>query len=168
MKATKGKFAHLTATRNIVVATGLAAMLAVGLGGMLYAQNGGDKGSALLRPDDRNVVALGQQVYSDQCASCHGDNLEGQPDWRETNENGLLPAPPHDETGHTWHHEDAVLFGITKYGLAALANMPDYKTDMPVYKDILSDEEIIAVLSYIKSKWPDEIRKMHDQRNTMK
>ncbi|WP_316860996.1 cytochrome c [uncultured Cohaesibacter sp.] len=153
-------------TRGIVVSTVLAGLLALGLGGMLYARD--RKAAGLLYPDDITVVTLGQQIYAEQCAACHGDTLEGQPDWQNRNEDGRLPAPPHNETGHTWHHPDAVLFGITKYGLAAFANMPDYKTDMPVYKDILSDEEIIATLSYIKSEWPDEIRKMHDQRNAMK
>ena len=41
-------------------------------------------------------LALGQQLYAANCASCHGANLEGQPDWRRRNENGRMPAPPHD------------------------------------------------------------------------
>jgi hypothetical protein len=45
-----------------------------------------------------------------------GANLEGQPNWKERQANGRLPAPPHDASGHTWHHPDAQLFGITKQG----------------------------------------------------
>ena len=41
--------------------------------------------------------------YQEYCASCHGVNLEGQANWRSRNQDGTLPAPPHDETGHTWH-----------------------------------------------------------------
>ncbi|WP_319529063.1 cytochrome c [uncultured Cohaesibacter sp.] len=149
----------------MITATLLSGLLALGLGGMLYARDQGRSG--LLRPDDAQVVALGKVVYAEQCASCHGDNLEGQPDWQRRNAEGRLPAPPHDETGHTWHHADELLFGITKLGLAEIGNMPGYETDMPVYKDVLSDDEIIAVLSYIKSTWPEEIRKMHDHRNAM-
>ncbi len=150
----------------VTLATILSGLLAAGLGGMLYARDRSPAG--LLRPDDKAIVAQGKIIYAEQCASCHGDNLEGQPNWREANEKGRLPAPPHDETGHTWHHADEVLFGVTKYGLAQIANMPDYQTDMPVFKDVLSDEEITAALSYIKSRWPAQIRQMHDQRNAMK
>ncbi|WP_319568790.1 c-type cytochrome [Cohaesibacter marisflavi] len=160
----KSKSQHVP--KFIMVATVLSAIVAVGLGVMLYATD--SSGQGLLRPDNEVIVTLGKQIYSEQCAACHGDNLQGHPNWRETNEDGRLPAPPHDETGHTWHHADALLFGITKFGLAEIGNMPDYQTDMPIYKDVLSDEEIIAVLSYIKSTWPENIRRMHDQRNAMK
>ena len=63
------------------------------------------------------VTSLGRSVYSEYCASCHGANLKGQPNWRNRNPNGYLPAPPHDETGHTWHHSDQYLFLMTKYGI---------------------------------------------------
>jgi mono/diheme cytochrome c family protein len=54
-----------------------------------------------------------------------------------------------------------MLFKMTKFGPAVLIG-GDYKTDMPGFKDILSDAEIIAVLSYIKSTWPEDIRRRHD------
>jgi mono/diheme cytochrome c family protein len=76
-----------------------------------------------------------------------------------------LPAPPHDETGHTWHHPDDQLFAITKFGPAAVAGLNDYQTDMPVFEGVLSDEEISAALAYIKSTWPAEIRARHDDIN---
>ena len=107
-------------------------------------------------PDDAEQVALGEQVYREHCAACHGAALEGQPDWRQRGPNGRLPAPPHDETGHTWHHPDDVLFRITKQGVAAM--VPDYESDMPAYADVLSDAEIWAVLAYIKSRWPQPIQ----------
>lgn len=118
----------------------------------------------LLTPDDAEVVANGQDIYADQCAVCHGENLEGQPNWRKRGEDGLLPAPPHDATGHTWHHDDEALFTLTKFGLAGLMeNAPP--TGMPVYEGVLSDDEIIAVLSYIKSTWPNDLREYHDELN---
>ena len=67
-------------------------------------------------PDNAEQVALGQQVYASFCAGCHGDNLEGQPNWRQRLPLGNFPAPPHDETGHTWHHADQWLFEVVKYG----------------------------------------------------
>lgn len=123
------------------------------------------KKGALFDPTNQKVIALGQIIYGENCASCHGVNLEGQPDWRQPNSQGMLPAPPHDQTGHTWHHTDELLFGITKYGLAEFSGLKNHKTDMPIYKDILTDEEIIAVLSYIKSTWPLDLQQHHDELN---
>jgi len=117
-----------------------------------------------LRPDDPRTVALGREIYGRECAACHGANLEGQPNWRQRLANGRLTAPPHDETGHTWHHPDAQLFELTKYGPAALAG-GGYESDMPAYEDTLQDGEIVAVLSYIKSRWPKPIRDRHDALN---
>jgi hypothetical protein len=78
---------------------------------------------------------------------------EGQPDWRRRQANGRLPAPPHDESGHTWHHPDHVLFGITQKGLVPPHSPGDYESDMPAFGGKLTDEEIWAVLAYIKSYW---------------
>ena len=104
-------------------------------------------------PRDSAKVALGAKVYAQQCASCHGSNLEGQPKWRERGKNGRMPAPPHDESGHTWHHPDRVLFGITKSGLVPPYAPSDYASDMPAFGAKLSDDEIWAVLAFIKSHW---------------
>lgn len=108
-------------------------------------------------PSDPQQVALGRAIYAEHCASCHGADLEGEPDWQIRLPTGELPAPPHDVTGHTWHHADGQLFDITKYGIAKFAP-PDYRTNMPAFADVLSDDEIRAVLAYIKSTWPQEIR----------
>jgi mono/diheme cytochrome c family protein len=118
-----------------------------------------------LKPDDAEVVARGERVYQSHCASCHGANLQGQPNWRERGPDGLLPAPPHDASGHTWHHSDDLLFKMTKYGVANAAKVKDYKTAMPVYEGVLRDEEIVAVLSWIKAQWPPDVRERQDQLN---
>ena len=102
-------------------------------------------------------VALGTEIYRQHCASCHGAQLEGQADWRTRKPDGRLPAPPHDETGHSWHHPDQVLFDITKQGVAAFA--PDgYLSDMAGFGEVLSDAEISAVIEFIKSTWPAKIQ----------
>ncbi|MHC8493844.1 c-type cytochrome [Thalassospira sp. SM2505] len=129
-----------------------------------FGPQSGQMQNVELRPDDLKLVALGKKVYDANCASCHGTKFEGQANWRERGDDGLLPAPPHDETGHTWHHPDAMLFALTKYGPAAIAGN-DYKSAMPAYENTLTDEEILASLSYIKSRWPDEISQRHDQIN---
>ena len=102
--------------------------------------------------------------YAEHCASCHGANLEGEPSWKSRKPSGRMPAPPHSEQGHTWHHTDTHLFELTKFGLKKFAG-EDYESDMPAYEGVLSDEEIVAVLSYIKSTWPTEIREYHDHLN---
>ena len=124
----------------------------------------GFAGVVELRPNDPVYVKMGEKVYLEQCASCHGVNLEGQVGWQDTMVDGMRLAPPHDKSGHTWHHPDEMLFNLTKYGFKAMID-DDYKVSMPVYDDILSDEEIIASLSYIKSTWPDEVIEIHDKIN---
>ena len=104
-------------------------------------------------PRDTAKVSVGGKIYSQQCAACHGAKLQGQPNWRVRLPNGRLPAPPHDESGHTWHHPDNVLFGITQRGLVPPYAPPDYHSDMPAFGGKLSDDEIWAVLAYIKSHW---------------
>ena len=108
--------------------------------------------------DDARQVALGATVYRDNCASCHGANLEGQPDWKSRKPDGRFPAPPHDETGHTWHHPDDTLFGLTKLGLKPPLAPAGYQSDMPAFGPVLTDEQIWAVLAFIKSRWPEKIR----------
>ena len=97
--------------------------------------------------------------------SCHGVNLEGQDGWRNTKVGGKRLAPPQDKSGHTWHHADEVLFNLTKYGFKAMIS-EDYEVSMPVYDGIIRDQEIVAVLSYIKSTWPADITEIHDKINS--
>jgi mono/diheme cytochrome c family protein len=104
-------------------------------------------------PGDAARIALGERVYVQHCAACHGAKLEGQPEWRSRLANGRLPAPPHDESGHTWHHPDGVLFAITKNGLVPPYAPQWYESDMPAFAGKLSDDEIWAVLGFIKSRW---------------
>lgn len=112
---------------------------------------------AFIDPSDQHVVSRGKDVYATHCASCHGADLQGQAKWRTRLPNGRLPAPPHDETGHTWHHPDAVLIDIVKHGLVPGKTAPQgYESDMPAYEKVLSDGDIVAVLAYIKSRWPVE------------
>lgn len=118
-----------------------------------------------LRPGDPQVVSSGRDLYMTHCASCHGADLEGQPDWRSPGPDGRLPAPPHDETGHTWHHTDQVLFELTKHGVAAFVG-PDHDSAMPAFDGVLSDTEILAVLSFIKSRWRERIQRRHDEMNS--
>jgi mono/diheme cytochrome c family protein len=135
---------------------GIVAAVALVFVAVFFGGIGQQPPSGRADPTDSHQVALGERVYREHCAACHGPDLEGQPDWRSRRPDGRLPAPPHDESGHTWHHADEVLFRITKYGVSAL--VPGYESDMPAYADLLSDDEIWAVLAFIKSRWPPAIQ----------
>ena len=148
-------------TRTNLLLTGGLAL--AGLAAVIVMAGSSDA-TGLQTPDDTDAVALGQSIYAEHCAACHGAQLEGAPNWQIRDAGGLLPAPPHDATGHTWHHDDETLFTLTKYGLAGLMeNAPP--SGMPVYDGVLSDADIIAVLSFIKSTWPDDLRAYHDELN---
>jgi mono/diheme cytochrome c family protein len=73
-----------------------------------------------------------------------------------------MPAPPHDATGHTWHHANDILFRIVREGSAAVVG-GGYHSDMPGFADLLSDDESRAVLAYIASMWPNRERAFHDE-----
>ena len=134
--------------------------------GSVWADAGIDDIQTALQPDDFTITQNGRTIYQAQCAACHGAELQGQTEnWQEPDASGRQPAPPHDKTGHTWHHSDDLLFEITKYGPAAAAELPTYQSNMPAYEKILSDDEIVAVLSYIKSTWPPQEREWQDNLN---
>ena len=105
----------------------------------------------------------GAALYQQNCASCHGTELQGQPEGRSLGTDGRLPAPPHDATGHTWHHGDDILFRITRDGTAAVVG-GGYESDMPGFGDSLRDAEIRAILDYIKSTWPERERAYQRER----
>jgi len=117
------------------------------LAGALWVALGGGGRAGFLPYDEPAVVARGEAVYRDYCAACHGAALEGEPNWRERDADGFLPAPPHDPSGHTWHHPDQQLFEITKFGTEAVVG-GGYRSNMAAYADILSEAEIVAVLAY--------------------
>jgi mono/diheme cytochrome c family protein len=139
------------------VIAGVFAAIVAGVGfAYVMALSGSGPGA-----NDAEQLALGEEVYTDACASCHGAKLEGQPNWKVRQANGRLPAPPHDDTGHTWHHPDQLLFEMTKQGVEAFG--PEgYESDMPGFADTLSDDQIRAALAYIKSAWPANIRAKQD------
>ena len=110
----------------------------------------------------------GYRNYQEYCASCHGVNLEGQANWRSRNEDGTLPAPPHDETGHTWHHATEMLFEYTKLGgqvTLEAVGVKNFTSGMPAFGDVLTDEQIWEVLSFIRSTWPQHIQDAHATRH---
>lgn len=148
---------------NRRTALSLAVVLIAALaGGAWLLVNGAKRTPA--DPSNAAQVARGETVYRERCANCHGARLEGQPNWQSRKADGRLPAPPHDAGGHTWHHSDAQIFALTKLGLQPFAP-PGYASDMPAFDGVLPDDDIWAVLAYIKSTWPPEIRDRQRQIN---
>ena len=84
----------------------------------------------------------GAKLYTASCLSCHGDRK---------GEGGTGLAPSHNETGHTWHHPDAQLKERIFNGTIGFGQMP-------AFKDKLTEEEVNAVLTYIKTWWTEEQR----------
>ena len=111
-------------------------------------------------------IVAGEQIYRDYCAACHGANLEGQENWRSSGADGKLPAPPHNEKGHTWHHSDQILIDYTTLGGTALMAQQgiEFASGMPGFGDELSDTQIHDVLAFIKSTWPERIQKIQAER----
>ncbi|MEQ8374971.1 MAG: cytochrome c [Roseibium aggregatum] len=145
-------------------------ILLVSAGVAIGVFSGGSSRSASwdLRPGDSEFVRRGAEVYEQNCASCHGVDLKGQRDWQSGNADGTLKAPPHDETGHTWHHDDELLFRLTKFGTVKALDLKDFNSNMPAFEGTLNDADIVAVLSWIKAQWPKEIQERHDMMNERK
>jgi len=102
-------------------------------------------------------VARGQQVYTQHCATCHGANGQGAPGWATPGPDGLYLPPAHDDSGHTWHHPDRVLYETIRNGMGdpLRSNSP---LRMPAFAGRLSDTEIRALIEYLKIFWSDEYR----------
>ena len=152
------KSSSLTRRRTVrfAVAAAIAVLVAAVYGVLRPAEPAGTANAG-----DPALVALGQGLYAAHCAACHGSALEGQPNWKTPNADGTLPAPPHDVSGHTWHHPDSVLFRITRSGGQAAAPA-GFVSGMPAFGDKLGAREIWAVLAFIKSTWPADIRARQD------
>ena len=97
----------------------------------------------------------GQEIFASTCAACHGINGEGQPNWHIPKDDGTLPAPPLNGDGHTWHHGDGLLYRIVSEGGAFLEvpSVPNFKSGMPSFGEQLSHDELVAVITYIKTFW---------------
>ena len=102
---------------------------------------------------DPKIVDQGEILYAQYCAKCHGANLEGAPNWKQRLPDSSLPPPPHDSSGHTWHHSDEVLIRITENG-----GDPADNSKMTAFKGQLSRGEVSAILEFIKSRWGREER----------
>ena len=77
-------------------------------------------------------IELGRSVYAANCAACHGANGEAETDRQLPREDATVGAPPHDSTGHTWHHPDGQSYKIVTRG-GKLFDSPTFKSRMPAF-----------------------------------
>ena len=80
---------------------------------------------------DADAAILGRDMYEEFCGACHG--YDGVP---------LLPGAPAFSTGERLEKPDAELLRSISEGKGDL---------MPPWKDILSAEERVAILRYVRA-----------------
>ena len=104
------------------------------------------------------VVRSGEAIFTSTCAVCHGQTGEGQPNWHITKADGTLPPPPLNGDGHTWHHGDGFLYKVVRDGGKWMESpsLPHFKSGMPAFGEQLSHDEIVGVITYVKSLWGDK------------
>ena len=111
---------------------------------------------------DLDQVKSGRAIYEQHCASCHGANAEGAPNWQERDAQGELPAPPHNTEGHTWRHSNADLYKMVSKGWRDPFNKSKRLT-MPAFGETLAPEQIRAVIDYLKTLWTPEQRQFQSE-----
>ncbi|MEM7800066.1 MAG: cytochrome c, partial [Chloroflexota bacterium] len=113
--------------------------------------------------DETRQLVIGERVYASQCGACHGVDFAGQPEWKIPNRDGTLKAPPLNEDGLLVSYSDAIIEEKIRYGAALLNDDMQRLSNMPAYDTILTDEEIDAVIAYIKAQWPPEAQEVQSQ-----
>lgn len=93
----------------------------------------------------------GLKVFAKNCAACHGAQAQETVDWKTPTASGHYPPPPLNGTAHAWHHPLSVLQMVIRKGGKPLGGV------MPAWENVLSDEEINAVIAAFQSYWPDQV-----------
>lgn len=114
--------------------------------------------------NEASLFATGQTLYAVNCARCHGEKLQGQPGWEDTNADGTWKAPPLDGSGHTWHHSDSYIRDRILTGTNGPFASMRRLSDMPAFGDTLSTQETLVLIEFIKSQWTPDVREMQSQR----
>lgn len=98
---------------------------------------------------DPAQVERGRVLYEANCRVCHGDAATGV--------GGIPGAANHGPEGHTWHHPDGQLLDII------LGRFQYEGRVMPSFDGTLSEEEVGAILTYLKSNWLPEHRAFQEE-----
>ena len=93
---------------------------------------------------DPKVSKAGEAIYLDNCAACHRSNGEGVP--------GMFP-PLKGDAGAQGREPATVIRIILDGAHPAVTDARPTPISMPSFKWKLSDEEVAAVASYVRSAW---------------
>lgn len=99
---------------------------------------------------DAELAGRGEPLYEAACVQCHAGPTGGT----------ISDIPPrHNAEGHTWHHADCLLTDIVLDGLPP---RPGAEGDevMPAFRDELTEDEVAAIIAYLKTWWTDEQREV--------
>jgi|APThiThiocy_cv2_1041547.scaffolds.fasta_scaffold47416_2 mono/diheme cytochrome c family protein len=148
----------------MTVTPGLGSMRRVAMGVMLIVagQTVIARANGETPVPDVDSINSGRAIYEQHCASCHGANAEGAPNWQERDARGELPAPPHNAEGHTWRHSDAALYEMVSKGWRDPFNKSKRLT-MPAFGGEMSPAQIRAVIGYLKTLWTPEQRQFQSE-----
>ncbi|MCW9035142.1 MAG: cytochrome c [Alphaproteobacteria bacterium] len=146
-----------------LIAGGITLICVIGLGFSLSIVKT-EKEKKLKNRHKVGPLATGKDVYNAYCAYCHGFKLDGKSEWFRRTEKDPEHSPAMNETGNAWRLSDKMLFDISKYGGQPYA-LPGIKSEMPAFEGVIDDKQINMSLDYIKSQWPEKIRK-HQQKIT--
>ncbi len=102
-------------------------------------------------------MGSGEYAIDHSSFICHGRHRQDQPLWQISDAFAGRRAPALDETGYTWRQPDAAIFQMTIYG--RYAGAPRGKVSYRrVFTGILADREILAVIAFVKARWPIGLR----------
>ena len=107
-------------------------------------------GFAAERDYDPEVLKTGKTLFRVNCATCHGTDAEGAPNWQKRTADGKYPPPPLNGSAHTWHHPRSALVQTIQQGTIKLGG------SMPPWQNKLDDQQIEAIITWLTSLWPDE------------
>ena len=108
-------------------------------------------------------IEVGKKLYAVHCAECHGENGIGQDQenlWGGKDSQGDFIAPALNGKAHSWHHSPKYLFKYTKIG------SPKKGSSMPGYGTELNNHEILSIIAYFQSLWPDKIKKLYIKKHS--
>ena len=106
-------------------------------------------------------IEVGKKLYAVHCAECHGENGTGQDQenlWGGKDSNGDFIAPALNGKAHSWHHSPKYLFKYLKIGSWKKGS------SMPAYGEELNNHEMLSIIAYFQSLWPEPIKKVYAKK----
>ena len=100
---------------------------------------------------NQSQLQQGAEVFSNNCAVCHGDQAQGLAEnWRQRMPDGNFPPPPLNGSAHAWHHPLVQLTQTIETG------GEPYGGQMPPFKEVLNEGDSLAAIAFFQSFWDDD------------